>query len=172
MPFCAQYCNSPPFIHRRRCDTRTPAQLSADALTDLARLAADADATPGSSRGRPHLLVHVPVATLLGVDGAPPAELAHSGGALSATATDALACDALITRLLTDPQGLPLAVGRTSRTVPTRIRLAVVARDRRCTYPGCARPPNWCDAHHIIRWADGGPTDLDNLALLCRYHHT
>ncbi|HEY5187200.1 MAG TPA: HNH endonuclease [Actinomycetes bacterium] len=117
-------------------------------------------------------IVHVPVATLLGVDGAPPAELAHSGGALSATATDALACDALITRLLTDPQGLPLAVGRTSRTVPTRIRLAVVARDRRCTYPGCARPPNWCDAHHIIRWADGGPTDLDNLALLCRYHHT
>ena len=153
-------------------DPRTPAQLRADALTDLARLAADADATPGASRGRPHLLIHVPVATLLCTDGAPPAELAHSGGALSATTTAALACDSLITRLLTDPQGLPLAVGRTTRTVPTRIRLAVIARDRTCTYPGCARPPNWCDAHHIIRWTDGGPTDLDNLALLCRYHHT
>jgi hypothetical protein len=138
-------------------DPRTPAQLRADALTDLARLAADAETTPRRGGGRPHLLVHVPVATLLSAPGCPPAELAHSGGALSATTTAALACDSLITRLLTDPQGQPLAVGRTTRTVPTRIRLAVIARDRTCTYPGCARPPTWCDAHHIIRWTDGGP---------------
>uniref|UniRef100_UPI002E10D7C0 HNH endonuclease signature motif containing protein n=1 Tax=Nostocoides australiense TaxID=99480 RepID=UPI002E10D7C0 len=42
---------------------------------------------------------------------------------------------------------------------------------RRCTFPGCSRPPDWTDAHHPIHWADGGHTDLDNAALLCRMHH-
>ena len=44
-------------------------------------------------------------------------------------------------------------------------------RDRGCVFPGCDRPPGWCDGHHIVHWADGGPTDLANLALLCHHHH-
>lgn len=44
-------------------------------------------------------------------------------------------------------------------------------RDRGCVFPGCDRPPGWCDGHHIVHWADGGPTDLANLALLCNHHH-
>ncbi|MGI8900427.1 MAG: HNH endonuclease signature motif containing protein, partial [Nocardioides sp.] len=48
----------------------------------------------------------------------------------------------------------------------------LVLRDRHCTFPGCRRPPIACDAHHIQHWADGGPTSLDNLMLLCRAHHT
>ena len=39
-------------------------------------------------------------------------------------------------------------------------------------FPGCDRPPGWCDGHHIVHWADGGPTDMANLALLCDHHHT
>jgi hypothetical protein len=153
-------------------DPRTPAQVRADALTDLAMHATDAETTPRRGGGRAHLLVHVPVATLVRAEGCSPAELAYGDTALSAATTAALACDSLITRLLTDPEGLPVGVGRTRRSVPLRIRHAVIARDRTCTYPGCARPPTWCDAHHIIPWAQGGPTDLENLILLCRYHHT
>jgi len=47
----------------------------------------------------------------------------------------------------------------------------VVHRDGGCRFPGCDRPPGWCDAHHIVHWAHGGPTALDNLVLLCRPHH-
>jgi hypothetical protein len=44
-------------------------------------------------------------------------------------------------------------------------------RDRHYTFPGCARPPNWTEAHRIVWWDDGGPTDLLNLCLLCSRHH-
>jgi hypothetical protein len=49
--------------------------------------------------------------------------------------------------------------------------MALAVRDRGCVFPGCDRPLSWCDAHHLWHWVDGGPTDLNNLALLCRAHH-
>lgn len=55
--------------------------------------------------------------------------------------------------------------------VPPAMRRAVVVRDRGCRFPGCDRPQAWCDAHHVIHWADGGPTALRNLILLCPRHH-
>ncbi len=45
-------------------------------------------------------------------------------------------------------------------------------RDRGCTYPGCTAPAAWTRAHHVLHWADGGPTDVANAALLCPRHHT
>ena len=69
-------------------------------------------------------------------------------------------------------EGQVLDVGRTSRLVTTGIWTALVLRDRHCAFPGCTRLPIACDAHHIIHWADGGATSLDNLILLCRKHHT
>jgi Domain of unknown function (DUF222)/HNH endonuclease len=65
----------------------------------------------------------------------------------------------------------PLEVGRTSRVVGAAQRVALVVRDRGCGFPGCQRPPAWCEAHHLVHWLHGGPTDLANLALLCRAHH-
>jgi HNH endonuclease len=50
-------------------------------------------------------------------------------------------------------------------------RRALTHRDGGCVFPGCDRPEAWCDAHHLVHWTRGGPTDLDNLALLCRRHH-
>jgi 5-methylcytosine-specific restriction endonuclease McrA len=44
-------------------------------------------------------------------------------------------------------------------------------RDHRYRLPGCERPKAWCDAHHVVHWANGGPTSLSNLVLLCRRHH-
>jgi hypothetical protein len=51
------------------------------------------------------------------------------------------------------------------------MKIAVIARDRRCVFPGCDRPSRWCDVHHITHWANGGKTRIGNLALLCRHHH-
>jgi Domain of unknown function (DUF222)/HNH endonuclease len=65
----------------------------------------------------------------------------------------------------------PLEVGRTSRVVTAAQRAALTVRDRGCSFPGCDRPPAWCEAHHLVHWLHGGPTDLANLALLCRAHH-
>jgi len=48
----------------------------------------------------------------------------------------------------------------------------LIARDGGCSFPGCAHPPQWCDRHHVQAWIEGGRTDLNNLTLLCRYHHT
>ena len=63
-------------------------------------------------------------------------------------------------------------MGRAQRLVTTAIWHALVARDEHCVFPGCSRLPEACDAHHVVHWADGGATSLDNLALLCRRHHT
>jgi hypothetical protein len=65
----------------------------------------------------------------------------------------------------------PLEVGRTSRVVTAAQRVALVVRDGGCAVVGCDRPPAWCEAHHLVHWLHGGPTDLENLALLCRAHH-
>jgi hypothetical protein len=65
----------------------------------------------------------------------------------------------------------PLDVGRATRVVQPAQRSALAVRDRGCVFPGCDRPLAWCDAHHLWHWVDGGPTDLPNLALLCRAHH-
>lgn len=81
---------------------------------------------------------------------------------LTPAALRRLACDAEIlpTVMGTDPA--PLDLGRTTRLATPAQRLALWLRDRGCTYPGCSIPPTWCDAHHVIHWCDGGPTDLGN----------
>ena len=65
----------------------------------------------------------------------------------------------------------PLEVGRTTRVVTAAQRAALVVRDGGCAVAGCDRPPAWCEAHHLRHWLHGGPTDLANLALVCRAHH-
>jgi hypothetical protein len=65
----------------------------------------------------------------------------------------------------------PLEIGRTSRVVTAAQRAALVVRDGGCAVAGCDRPPAWCEAHHLRHWLHGGPTDLENLALVCRAHH-
>jgi uncharacterized protein DUF222/HNH endonuclease len=65
----------------------------------------------------------------------------------------------------------PLEVGRATRVVAPAQRTALTVRDGGCRFPGCDRPVAWCDAHHLRHWLHGGPTDLQNLVLLCRGHH-
>jgi hypothetical protein len=117
--------------------------------------------------GRPLDLAAVLTGALTGRAGA---SLGWTGPIPAATALR-LACDATVTRLLLDPTGQPLHLGRTRRLVSPGQWTALVTRDRGCIAPGCGRPPQWCEAHHIVPWVLGGTTDLDTLALLCRVHH-
>jgi HNH endonuclease len=78
---------------------------------------------------------------------------------------------ALLPPVLGGAPSQPLDVGRTSRVVQPAQRAALAVRDGGCVFPDCDRPLGWCEAHHLIHWLDAGPTDLDNLALLCRAHH-
>ncbi|WP_261576340.1 HNH endonuclease signature motif containing protein, partial [Frankia gtarii] len=150
-------------------DSRSPARRRADALIDLVGRVLSAGAVPSAGGTRPHLSVTIPWSTLLAT-GASPA-MTSWGLPLPRAVLARLSCDAEISRILLDPAGVPLDVGRTSRTVPAHLRRALTVRDQGCTFPGCDRPPSWCEAHHVIHWRDGGPTALHNLLLLCPAHH-
>ena len=82
-----------------------------------------------------------------------------------------LACDGSLITIVEDDEGTPLDVGRKRRTVTTALRRALWSRDHHCSFPGCQNR-RYVDAHHIEHWADGGPTSLENLTLLCTFHHT
>jgi hypothetical protein len=81
-----------------------------------------------------------------------------------------LACDANLQWIAEAFDGTPLGVGRRSRTVPRWIDRLVRYRDRHCRFPGCERLRG-AQVHHIVHWADLGPTDYLNLVLLCPRHH-
>jgi hypothetical protein len=70
-----------------------------------------------------------------------------------------------------DERGVPLKLGRTRRLFSVGQRLALAVRDKGCVFPGCDRPPSWCEAHHITAFSRGGGTDLANGCLLCAFHH-
>jgi hypothetical protein len=83
-----------------------------------------------------------------------------------------IADEADIWPTIIDRHGVPLALGRTRRLASHGQTMALIARDAGCSFPGCTHPPSYCDRHHILDWILGGLTDLDNLTLLCRYHHS
>ena len=83
--------------------------------------------------------------------------------------TQKLACDGIL-QPVWHTQGAPVNVGRAQRIVPTRTRRLVEDRDRGCRFPGCSATAH-VECHHLIPWADGGPTDTPNLAGLCPFHH-
>jgi hypothetical protein len=83
-----------------------------------------------------------------------------------------IADEAEIWPTIIDRNGVPLALGRSRRLASPGQTMALIARDAGCSFPGCTHPAAWCDRHHILDWILGGLTDLDNLTLLCRYHHT
>jgi hypothetical protein len=94
------------------------------------------------------------------------------GSQLSSDQLLRIADEAEIWPTIVDGNGVPLALGRSQRLASRGQTVALIARDAGCSFPGCTHPPSYCDRHHIVDWILGGPTDLDNLTLLCRYHHT
>jgi hypothetical protein len=84
---------------------------------------------------------------------------------------ETILCDARITRVLLSSLGQVRGLESITDDVTPAQRRALAARDGRCTARGCTRPPAMCDAHHLTARADGGPTTLHNVVLLCRRHH-
>ncbi|MBM4557250.1 DUF222 domain-containing protein [Rhodococcus hoagii] len=164
----------------------TPARQRADAFAEILRRYLDSGDAPIEGGERPHLSLHVNAADLARSESAH--EWTHTGegsdlfgdkdiarlphtGPLSIATARRIACDCHLTPIVMD-DGVPLNLGRSSRTVSKKQRRALIARDHGCAFPGCGTAPAHCEGHHVKHWADGGPTDLDNLVLLCRYHHT
>ena len=171
-------------------DRRSTRQRRADALLDLAKLGLDSGNEPELGGERPHVSVVVDEEALRVGGGS--VTLPWTGASVPAAVARRWACDGQLTtvlaRLLPPPNGgpskpssppavalgggwLPLDVGRASRLATTGQLKALRVRDGGCVHPGCTRTSAYCDAHHVVHWADGGPTSLDNLVLLCRHHH-
>jgi hypothetical protein len=94
-----------------------------------------------------------------------------SGTDMSATKAQRLACNANLVALYLENGSRVIDHGMTRRLFDRHQRLALAVRDGGCVFPACDRPPAWCEAHHLNAWSEDGPTDLDNAALLCHFHH-
>ncbi|PSL56579.1 uncharacterized protein DUF222 [Saccharothrix carnea] len=140
-----------------------------EAFGDLVSLASRSEHLPSEAGERPHISVVVDFETLRHGIGHAVLDGDHY---LSAAQARRIACDARVIPVVLGGNSEVLDLGRTKRTVSVAQRKALHARDRGCAFPGCGRPPKWCDAHHVRFWMNGGGTDLDNLVLLCRTHHS
>lgn len=150
-------------------DLRSPAKRRADALVEVvARGVSAPDGVASTDKAR--VIVTIDHDVLVGR--ASGAGIAASGDVLSASTVRRLACDAGIVPMVLGSESEPLDVGRERRLVTRGLRLALITRDRGCTFPGCSMPPAWTDAHHNQPWYLGGTTSLLTMALLCRRHHT
>jgi len=143
-------------------------QLQADALGIIAEAALHHDLDPGAPGERYQVVVHIDAPVLADPD-QPGQSVLEDGGYSSAEESRRLACDARRVIMTHDADGRILEVGARTRTIPPALRRALQHRDHGCRFPGCAS--RFTQGHHLKHWANGGPTTLSNLALLCRRHH-
>ncbi|WP_433131903.1 DUF222 domain-containing protein [Micromonospora sp. CA-240977] len=149
-------------------DQRSPGQRRHDALADLCRLSLRTTDLPDHGGDPAQIVVTTSFdAVARQLD----AGTLDAGLRLTPETVRRLACDAAILPAVLGGAGQTLDVGRQRRLITGPLRRALVLRDRGCAFPGCDRPPRWCDAHHILHWADGGDTSLANAVLLCGHHH-
>ncbi|HEX3205606.1 MAG TPA: DUF222 domain-containing protein, partial [Propionibacteriaceae bacterium] len=172
------------------------AYSNADALLDVARVFLETAPEDRSGEDRTLVVVHVsaeqlgrtvpagtpePTATKPEPSqqhrnvpaGTPDGAVCHIEGVGSVEAATAqkLACDNPLLAAIVHKHGKVLALGRSKRLVSRAQRRALMIRDRMCRYPGCHQTRH-LKAHHVISWSHGGRTDLNNLILLCQWHHT
>jgi 5-methylcytosine-specific restriction endonuclease McrA len=148
-------------------DAPTVEQQNADALVMLAESALHHGIDPGTPGERYQVVVHVDAEVLANAD-APGQSVIENGPSVSGETSQRLACDASRVVMRHDTDGRITEVGARTRTIPPALRRALQHRDRGCRFPGC-----WVSlgqGHHI-RHANGGPTTLSNLVVLCRRHH-
>ncbi|MDV8065944.1 DUF222 domain-containing protein [Rhodococcus sp. IEGM 1366] len=171
-------------------DARSAAKRTADGFTELIRRYLDCAKTGIDGGQRPHLNVHINARDLAEHrDCAAQEAVAEEEasldpdlsdldvghmpwmGPLSVSQTRLLGCDCFLSTVLLDDHGAPLDARPGKRLVTAEQRVALIARDKGCAFPGCECVPAWTDAHHIRHWSNGGPTVMNNLVLLCRSHH-
>ncbi|MGP9846132.1 DUF222 domain-containing protein [Brachybacterium sp. 107] len=121
----------------------------------------EAEATEGTTADAPSPTVPA---------GTPELCTALGAGPLESRTAERLACTGKVAIAITDAGGEILHLGRSRRLASRAQRRALRLRDRTCSFPGCHQSQH-LDAHHVVPWSEGGPTDIDGLALLCRRHH-
>jgi 5-methylcytosine-specific restriction endonuclease McrA len=149
-------------------ETPSMEQQQADALALLAETALHHGLDPGAPGERYQVVVHVDAPVLADAD-RPGQSVLEDGVRVSAETSQRLACDASRVVMRHDEEGRLLEIGARTRTIPPALRRALQHRDGGCRFPGCG--VRFGQGHHIRHWAQGGPTILSNLALLCRRHH-
>ncbi|MDT7539337.1 MAG: hypothetical protein QOI82_2922 [Actinomycetota bacterium] len=176
-------------------DDRPAGQRRADALEDVFLLAHRHADLPAAGGSRPRVTYVVPAtwalrwpspaSRALGAEALPSAGFVvdldqHPGadcaaGPWTGPATrlqiETLLCEAQIERVVLDESGQVISLTTLTDQITAGQRRAVAARDRCCVVKGCSKPPAFCDVHHLRARADGGPTEIGNLVLLCRRHH-
>ena len=143
-------------------------QQQAGALVLLAETALHHELDPGAPGERYQVVVHVDAPVLADPD-QPGQSVLEDGVRVPAGTSERLACDASRVVMRHDEDGRIVEVGARTRTIPPALRRALQHRDRGCRFPGCGL--RFAEGHHVRHWAQGGPTTLSNLALLCRRHH-
>ncbi|WP_211323088.1 HNH endonuclease signature motif containing protein, partial [Amycolatopsis palatopharyngis] len=149
-------------------DRRTPAQREGDALAEIIGLAARTDDLPTTGGERAVVTVTVSLAELEQRAGA---ALLDASSYISADQLRRWCCEAKVLPAVLGTHGEILDLGRATRLATPAQRRALAIRDRGCTRPGCTRGPKWCHVHHVLSWIDHGPSDLDNMILVCARHH-
>jgi len=146
---------------------RSAAQRRADALVEVCRFYLDNQVSARGGRHRPHLNVVVDIDDL---EHERPGHFADGSVAPKAL-VQRLLCDCALHRVITSGRSAILDYGTTVHTTPAPLWSALVVRDEHCRWPGCDRPANWCQSHHVVWVSRNGPTRIDNLVLVCSRHH-
>lgn len=158
-----------PVVELEVLDPRRPGQKRHDVLTSMLNAAARAGELPSLGGDNATLVVHVEeqdlvnpqgTAILEGVETKVPARIAHR-----------LTCTGAVQKVVFGKNHKIVALGSKERVFTAQQRRAITARDGGCLIPGCSIPASWCEVHHVIPWAEGGPTHVDNGVLLCWWHH-
>ncbi len=165
-------------------DLRSPLERYGDAFSDAIDLALNSPDLPMQAGERAHVMVAVSLqdlksgigqATLGDTETTPKPRAGRATlgdlGRISAAEARLHACDCMLIPVVLGTKSEPLDLGRQRRLISPGLRRALYLRDRGCAFPGCHRPPRHCQGHHIRHWADGGPTNLANLVLMCAHHH-
>ena len=149
-------------------DPRSAPQRRHDALLEALRLLLSTDTLPDNGGNRPQLAITIPYDLLTQQLGP---GLLDTGTTLTPAETRKLACDAAIIPAILNTHSVPLDLGRTRRLITGALRKALILRDKGCTWPGCDRPPQWCQGHHVQPWSHGGETSLTTAIMICEFHH-
>jgi len=150
-------------------DLRTAAQKRHDALATALFAAASSELLPTIGGAAPTLVISVRQEDLINGTG-----WAHADGSdlpLSTAAARHAGCAGVIQRVLLGDDGRVQKIGTEERVFNRHQRRAITLRDGGCVIPGCGVPAAWCEIHHVVEHANGGPTHTDNGVLLCWYHH-
>lgn len=149
-------------------DDRTPAQRRHDAMLELGQRLLRSGTLPDCGGAPTTVLLSVTAEELELQQGTVRTETGETIG-MPAALRLAEQCELFST--VFDRAGGVLCAGRTRRLASAIQRRILAARDGGCCFPGCTRPASWCEAHHVIPWVLGGATDIDNLVLVCGFHH-